>query len=178
MYQRGILKTNNTEQQDTAKNSTRDPQQPSNYTYKPCLSSSNTHITAESICHHAIVSSGAVKTQSHAVSTHRGATRRCGRPTGARPSKSLDCRTRVRAGDLPTNDQGSTGVNHTIGREEQRLRAAMKARGLDLAPFGSAGAVRVAGRGVYVLAAGMRYLDARDLEPCDSTPREAQQLTL
>lgn len=69
-------------------------------------------------------------------------------------------------------------MNHTIERKEQRLRAAIKARGLHLAPFGSAGAVRVAGRGVYLIAAAMRYIDERDLEPYLATVHDAQQQTL
>lgn len=56
-------------------------------------------------------------------------------------------------------------MNHTAQRKEQRLRAAIRAQGLSLTPFGNAGAVRVAGRDVYVIAAEMRYLDERDLEP-------------
>ena len=56
-------------------------------------------------------------------------------------------------------------MNHTTDRREQRIRAAIRANGLSLTPFGNAGAVRVAGRDVYVVAAEMRYLDERDLEP-------------
>ena len=69
-------------------------------------------------------------------------------------------------------------MNHTAQRKEQRLRAAIRSRGLSLAPFGNAGAVRVAGRDVYVIAAEMRYLDERDLEPHRPAVGASQQQAL
>ena len=56
-------------------------------------------------------------------------------------------------------------MNHTIERKEQRLRAVIRARGLRAEPYGTAGAMRVAGRGVYIIVAAMRYLEERDFDP-------------
>lgn len=58
-------------------------------------------------------------------------------------------------------------MSRTIERREQRVRAAIRARGLLLTPIGSAGAVLIEGTGVYVRAAALRYVDEHDLEPAD-----------
>jgi hypothetical protein len=66
-------------------------------------------------------------------------------------------------------------MSRTVERREQRVRAAIRARGLHVTPFGTAGAVQVAGRGVYLIAAAMRHIDERDLNPICATERDAQQ---
>lgn len=52
-------------------------------------------------------------------------------------------------------------------RHPERMAAAIKERGLHLQPFGTAGAVRVVGPGVYVLAASLRDLTLRDFESAE-----------
>ena len=56
-------------------------------------------------------------------------------------------------------------MSRTIERREQRVRAAIRTRGLLLTPIGSAGAVLIEGAGVYIRAAALRYVDEDDLEP-------------
>lgn len=56
-------------------------------------------------------------------------------------------------------------MSRSIERREQRVRVAIRARGLVLTPIGSAGAVQIEGAGVYVRAAALRYVDEHDLEP-------------
>ncbi|MGJ7506852.1 hypothetical protein [Variovorax sp. GT1P44] len=45
------------------------------------------------------------------------------------------------------------------------MRAAIKASGLRLEPVGTAGAVRVVGPGVHIVAASLRHLNPLDLTP-------------
>lgn len=66
-------------------------------------------------------------------------------------------------------------MTRTQQRRDQRLRAAIHARGLQVTPYGNAGGVLVAGPDVYILAAEIRYLDERDLEPCRATVDDRQQ---
>lgn len=66
-------------------------------------------------------------------------------------------------------------MNRTTERKEQRVRAAIRARGLHVTPIGSAGAVLIEGAGVYLIAAAMRHIDEHDLDPICATEREAQQ---
>ena len=53
----------------------------------------------------------------------------------------------------------------TTDRRLQRLRAAIKARGLRIEPIGTGTAVRVLGPGVHVVAASLADLTHADLTP-------------
>ena len=66
-------------------------------------------------------------------------------------------------------------MNRTTERKEQRVRAAIRARGLHVTPIGSAGAVLIEGAGVYIRAAALSYVDDHDLYPICATEREAQR---
>lgn len=55
----------------------------------------------------------------------------------------------------------------TADRRLQRIRAAIRARGLHIEPIGTGSAVRVRGPGVHVVAASLADITEHDLTPAD-----------
>lgn len=55
----------------------------------------------------------------------------------------------------------------TTDRRLQRIRAAIRARGLRLEPIGESTAVRIVGPGVHVVAASLADISAHDLTPAN-----------
>lgn len=52
-------------------------------------------------------------------------------------------------------------------RQCRRMAAEIEARGLHLQPVGTAGAVRIVGPGVYLLAASLHDLTLRDIDDAE-----------